>query len=178
MEGNVMKNLISVKKLRADFNSRQSSVEVRPGVYRWWFSIEQAQRLLELFSVAINADGIMKRVIEGDEYWALYFGISSDLRKRIRWHVNGPFKSSTLRRTLRALLQPAPADEDKMVNDFLDQCFWEWDYTDSVEEAEGVEKAELSRETHWYPLNIKENRSPLLPANWTNELKSKRNINH
>lgn len=169
-----MNNLISVKELRSSFEHRQLVVEECPGVYRWWFLADEARQLLKVFKQAIDSSGILKREIGGFEYWGLYFGISSNMRRRIRWHIFGPFESSTLRRTLRALLQPQPSIEDEVVNNLLDNCYWEWDYTNSLNEAETIEQQQLSQVSYCYPLNIKDNKSPLIPIGWRKELKERR----
>ena len=101
------------------------------------------------------------------------------MNRRIRWHINGPFKSSTLRRTLRAIIAP-DADEaiaEMIVNHLIDNCYWEWEYTETTELAELRELAELNHPDHCYPLNIKDNHSPLIPEVWIAELKEKRTLN-
>ena len=169
-------NLILVAELRQQMASRQSAVEKRPGVYRWWFPKTKAEELLAHFKNQNSLKGkiLQERTINGKQYVALYFGISNDMHRRIRWHIRGPFRSSTLRRTLRAILTPI-TDDDKaasIVNQWLDSCYWEWDYTDTAEKAEQVETAELAQQKFAYPLNISKNET--MPAAWIAELKNLR----
>ncbi len=170
-------NLILVAELRQQMASRQSAVEKRPGVYRWWFPKTKAEELLAHFKNQNSLKGkiLQERKINGKQYVALYFGISNDMSRRIRWHIRGPFKSSTLRRTLRAILTPNTTDDDtaaSIVNQWLDKCYWEWDYTDTVESAEQLETAELAQQEFAYPLNISKNET--MPAAWIAELKELR----
>ena len=169
-------NLILVAELRQLTASRQSAVEKRPGVYRWWFPKDDADELLAHFKnrVLLKDVKLQERKINGMQHVALYFGISNDMCRRIRWHIRGPFRSSTLRRTLRAIIAPNVNDDTaaSIVNQWLDKCYWEWDYTDTVERAEQLETAELAQQEFAYPLNISKNET--MPAAWVAELKNLR----
>ena len=171
-----MQNIILVAELRQKVTLRQSAVESHPGVYRWWFPEEKADELLKLFKnhILLKDKKLQKRKINGKMYVALYFGISNDMCRRIRWHIRGPFRSSTLRRTLRAILAPNVNDDTaaSIVNQWLDKCYWEWDYTDTVERAGQLETAELAQQEFAYPLNISKNET--MPAAWVAELKNLR----
>ncbi len=166
-------NLILVAELRQLMASRQSAVEKRPGVYRWWFPKDDADELLAYFKnhVLLKDVKLQDRMISGKLYVALYFGISSDMSRRIRWHIRGPFRSSTLRRTLRAILAPNADDKsaEAIVNQLIDGCYWEWQYTDSTEQAEKKETEELAQKKFAYPLNISKNNT--MPSEWIAELK-------
>ncbi|MBO7345975.1 MAG: hypothetical protein J6U29_00250, partial [Bacteroidales bacterium] len=119
-----MNNIKLVAKLREQLEKRQLEVEKRPGVYRWWFSETEAEKLLSKFKSLLQHEGriLQEKSIEGATYIALYFGISSDMSRRIRWHIRGPFKSSTLRRTLRSIIAPGKNDKDAevLVNKLID----------------------------------------------------------
>ena len=171
-----MQNIILVAELRQQMTSRQSVVEKHPGVYRWWFPEDEADELLKRFKnlILLTEKNIQERKINGKMYVALYFGISSDMSRRIRWHICGPFRSSTLRRTLRAILAPNDSDDTaaSIVNQWLDNCYWEWDYTDTTEKAEQLETAELAQQKFAYPLNISRNKT--MPTTWIAELKNLR----
>ena len=171
-----MQNIILVAELRQKMALRQSAVEKHPGVYRWWFPIDNADKLLVHFKnhVLLKDVKLQERMINGKLYVALYFGISSDMSRRIRWHIRGPFRSSTLRRTLRAILAPTANDDmaTSIVNQWLDSCYWEWDYTDTAEMAEQLETEELTQQKFAYPLNISKNET--MPAAWVAELKNLR----
>lgn len=171
-----MQYIQSAAELRQEIQNRCLKVEKRPGVYRWWFPKTDADDLLAYFknNILLKDIELQERKINGKQYKALYFGISSDMSRRIRWHIRGPFKSSTLRRTLRAVMAPRTDDKtaEKLVNQLIDGCYWEWDYTDTVEKAEQLETAELTQKKFAYPLNISKNET--MPAVWIAELKNLR----
>ena len=171
-----MENLQSAALIRELILNRCSEVEKRPGVYRWWFPKAEAKKLLADFKNRILIDDrkLQERSIQGASYLALYFGISNDMSRRIRWHICGPFKSSTLRRTLRAIMAPDADDNtaETIVNKLIDSCFWEWEYTETVEQAECRETEELAQHKFAYPLNISKNNT--VPPEWIAELKQLR----
>ena len=170
------RNLQSAALIRQHIQKRCLEVENRPGVYCWWFPKQDAERILSQFTNKhlISNISIQGQQIQGKTYYALYFGISSDMSRRIRWHIRGPFKSSTLRRTLRAILAPNTDDKtaETIVNQLIDKCFWEWEYTKTVEDAECRETEELAQKKFAYPLNISKNNT--MPYEWIAELKQMR----
>lgn len=171
-----MENLQSAALIRKQILNRCSAVEKRPGVYRWWFPKYEAKTLLANFknSTLIDDRKLQERSIQEAQYLALYFGISNDMSRRIRWHIRGPFKSSTLRRTLRAIIAPDADDNtaETIVNKLIDSCFWEWEYTETVEQAECRETEELAQSKFAYPLNISKNNT--VASEWIAELKQLR----
>ena len=171
-----MNNLQSAALIRQHIKDRSLEVEKRPGVYRWWFPKAEAEKLLEKFTTPMQKEDRTLQEWEhgGITYQALYFGMSSNLRRRIRWHIRGPFKSSTLRRTLRALKFPFKNDEnpEDVVNQLIDTCLWEWEYTKDTKEAKDREEKELSQDLYAYPLNISENKT--MTSEWITELKNLR----
>ncbi len=171
-----MNNIKLVAELREQLEKRQLEVKKCPGVYRWWFPETEAEKLLAKFKSPLQHEGriLQEKNIEGATYIALYFGISSDMSRRIRWHIRGPFKNSTLRRTLRSIIAPKKNDKDAeaLVNKLIDSCYWEWDYADNTEQAECMETAELAQKKFSYPLNISKNNT--MPTEWSSELKQMR----
>ena len=171
-----MENLQAAALIRQQIQNRCPEVEKRPGVYRWWFPKAEAKKLLANFKnrTLIDDRKLQERSIQGAPYLALYFGISNDMSRRIRWHIRGPFKSSTLRRTLRAIIAPDADDKtaEAIVNKLIDSCFWEWEYTDTVDRAECRETEELAQHKFAYPLNISKNNT--VPPEWIAELKQLR----
>ena len=171
-----MQYIQSVAELRQEIQSRCLKVEKRPGVYRWWFPKSEAKKLLANFKnrTFIDDKKLQERSIQGASCLALYFGISNDMSRRIRWHIRGPFKSSTLRRTLRAIIAPGADDNtaETIVNKLIDSCFWEWEYTETVNRAECRETEELAQHKFAYPLNISKNNT--VPPEWIAELKQLR----
>ena len=171
-----MENLQPAALIREQILNRRSEVEKLPGVYRWWFPKSEAKKLLANFKnrTLIDDRKLQERSIQGAPYLALYFGISNDMSRRIRWHIRGPFKSSTLRRTLRAIIAPDADDRtaEAIVNKLIDSCFWEWEYTETVDRAECRETEELAQHKFAYPLNISKNNT--VPPEWIAELKQLR----
>lgn len=162
-----MKNLIAVRILREQLECKSSGIEKQPGVYRWWFKKEAAQTLLAKLPSLTSAEvaKIARREIDSEEYWALYFGISSDMLGRAKWHITQKHSQSavkhgtlsTLRNTLGALLGEDMSTSRDKVNEFMDyNCYWEWDYSKT---PKAVENAELSSVDKCYPLNIQENKT-------------------
>ena len=171
-----MNNIKSVAQLRQQILDRNLEVEKCSGIYRWWFTKDNAENLLAHFKsqMSQNEQKLQERIIDGVPYLALYFGISSNMRRRIHWHICGPFKSSTLRRTLRAIIASDVDEEtaEKAVNQMIDSCLWEWEYTESAKLAEDKETEELAQNKYAYPLNISKNNT--VTDEWIAELKQMR----
>ena len=161
-----MQYLDKVSELRKRLENRTNGIKKDGGVYCWWFKREVAQTLLkELPLTQDELSKIQRREIEGEEYWALYFGISRDMLGRAKWHITKKHKPtavkygtvSTLRNTLGALLGKDMSDSEKSVNDLMDEnCYWEWEYD---KEYKVRETNELSSKDKCYPLNIQENKT-------------------
>ena len=162
-----MKHIEAVKKLRAMIAQKQNPVCKCPGVYCWWFKQCAAFELLKAFP-EFDRDKLQSRQIDGETYLALYFGISKNLKERIEWHVSqhhslSAVKSgylSTLRQTLSAVLHKDMSISKQSVNRLMDDnCYWEWECTDSENDAKEREKAELTQSIYCYPLNIQGNKT-------------------
>lgn len=161
-----MENLIKVRTLREQLSNQTSGIENLPGIYCWWFKEKAAQILL--VNLPLTQDElakIQKREINGEEYWALYFGISKDMLARAKWHIMQKHSPSavkhgtlsTLRQTLSALCSAVMSESEGTVNEFIDSnCYWEWEYCQRFKE---VEFQELSSIVKCYPLNIQENKT-------------------
>lgn len=156
-------NRISVKLLKEQ-DPRFTSIPKEPGIYRWWFPKETAQQLLSSIH-GIETNRIRKEVIQGEEYWCLYFGIAKDLRQRIRWHACQKHTASavkhgilsTLRQSISALLQLDQTTSTDKVSELLERCYWDWLSTASKEDAKIIEKREITK--GYFPINIQENKS-------------------
>ena len=161
-----MQYIDKVSELRKRLENRTSGIEKEGGVYCWWFKREIAQTLLkELPLTQDELSKIQTREIDGEEYWALYFGISRDMLGRAKWHITKKHKPtavkygtvSTLRNTLGALCGIDMSKSEKVVNDLMDEnCYWEWEYD---KEYKVRETNELSSKDKCYPLNIQENKT-------------------
>lgn len=156
-------NRVSVKLLKEQ-DPRFTSIPKESGIYRWWFPKETAQQLLSSIH-GIETNRICKEVIQGEEYWCLYFGIAKDLRQRIRWHAYQKHTASavkhgilsTLRQSISALLQLDQTTSTDKVSELLERCYWDWLSTASKEDAKIIEKREISK--GYFPINIQENKS-------------------
>lgn len=164
----MMTHIESVAQLRKMIENKTLSVNNCPGVYRWWFREDVAQRLLSNLP-QVDTKRISKRMLDDGNhcYWALYFGISKDLKQRIVWHITQTHTTSavksgflsTLRQTISALLNQDMTKSQKAVNSVLDTCYWEWDYADTEKDADDIETKELSQSLYIYPLNIAMNKT-------------------
>lgn len=151
----------SVKNLR---EKRFAPVEKKPGVYTWWFKKSCLNSLLNELP-DFNISELQHRKIGNTNYYALYFGIAKNCRERASWHMSQHHSVSsvrsgylsTLRQTLSALLKKNMTQAEETVNGFIEEnCFWEWQYTKSREDAHAIETGELAK--NYYPLNIQGNK--------------------
>lgn len=158
-------NIIPITELR---ERKCQQVEKRGGVYCWWFKKDAALNLLQSLDLTTcEQKKILKRNIQGEEYWCLYFGISTNLRMRARWHIiqkhtisavtHGTL--STLRQTICALCHVEMIEGEACVNKVMDEnCFWEWCHCDNSKAIE-IEKSKLTSQEHCFPLNIQNNKT-------------------
>ena len=161
-----MKNLSKVSLLRVQLMNGESGICNREGIYCWWFKKNSAEIILSKLGLdESEIDKIQKRDIEGEEYWALYLGISNDMLGRAKWHILQKHSVSavkhgtlsTLRQSLSALLDIDMSCSEEVVNMFMDNnCYWEWEYTDK-DNAKKEETNALRSNDKCYPLNIQEN---------------------
>ena len=106
------------------------SVAKEPGVYRWWFPRDLAEKLLKPLT-GVDTKQISKEIVDGEEYWCLYLGIAKDLRQRIRWHACQKHSPSavkhgflsTLRQSISALLGLDQTMSAADVSDVLEKCY-------------------------------------------------------
>jgi IS30 family transposase len=154
--------LDQVSTLRAQISDK---INPCPGIYKWWFNAQDANILLSKLGFT-NFSKLQSRVSNEEIYYALYFGISKDLRMRAKWHICQKHSQSqikhgtlsTLRQTISALLGSDMTKSMQIVNNLLDRCYWEWDYVETHEQAKIIERHELKEQTQYaYPLNIQEN---------------------
>lgn len=133
-----------------------------PGVYRWWFTEDDAKKLLVPFNGSITLNNLQSMTMNGKLFYAMYVGVSpTSLLGRYNWHisqkhtisaVNSGFLS-TLRRSISALLQKDCTESEKQVTDMLMRCIFEWDVTPNFKQVESTEL-----QTNLYPLNVQENK--------------------
>ncbi len=150
-------------------------IDAKPAVYRWWFDVIPEKVLRG----GVDVSQIQTMPIDGIKLYALYVGKAANAKNRLRNHLprssRQTFRTSTLRRTLRALLcKPSQTDVDcaNIVNQFMmDHAYLEWGYYSSNEEAKRYESMYIPG--GYYPLNNSENIPPLKP--WTYQLTQLRN---
>ena len=150
-------------------------IDTKPAVYRWWFDVIPEK----VIQGGVDVSLIQTRTINGIKLYALYVGKAANAKNRLRNHLprssRQTFRTSTLRRTLRALLcNPSQSDEDcaNIVNQFMtDHAYLEWGYYTSDEEAKQHESMYITN--GYYPLNNSENIPSLKP--WTYQLTQLRN---
>ena len=168
----------SVSELRNDIAKRRLDAAPKPGFYTWWFDSEGMRTILKPLR-GVDTARIKRRVMAGHEHFALYFGISGNLRERIIWHVAQEHTPSsvrhgtisTLRHTLGALLGLPMSQSERAVNDFIDaHCILEYHNCPTEQEAE--EKETVTLLSGYYPLNIAKNRG--VPKEITLQLKQLR----
>ena len=168
----------SVKDLRADIANHRLDALPEPGYYTWWFD-EQGKRVILQRLNGVDDSRILKRQIGGKTYHALYFGISSNLKERIKWHVAQPHDPSsvkhgtisTLRHTIGSLLGLPMIESERAVNDFIDtHCILEYYNCSTESEADEKETATLAQ--GYFPLNISKNKG--VPHEIVDQLKQLR----
>lgn len=160
-----------VKQLRTQIqNKTLSNVESKPGVYRWWFPEDEWDIIRNVFDdpSLIDDSKLLKDTINDVKYVALYIGKSKKLKRRIKQHVEGPDRHSTLRRSIKATLRPN-SNGKNAIDHCLDKCYWEWCHCSNYNK---VEREELYQQNISYPLNIKDNRT--VSPKWIANLKQLR----
>ena len=140
-----------------------------PGTYRWWFH-EQCLKDLDLSNTNLKST-----TIDGELYFALYFGIAvkETIRQRLNWHINQNHSTSnmksgtisTLRLSLCALLlqnnlNKTILNSESVVNSFIDNnCIVEWmPYALGTESQIRSDELYELAQSYWYPLNIQNNK--------------------
>lgn len=132
-----------------------------PVVYQWWFPCVPIT-----IAHLLDMSKIVTKNIDGKLYYLLYVGIGVNCKERFSWHIKQCHTTSsvysgylsTLRQTISALLGLDMSKSEKQVNDYLDQCYLEWDYY-SLTKAR-LEAEETRRlKNGYFPLNIQKNMS-------------------
>lgn len=151
-------------------------VPTTPIVYTWWFD-EIPQLLLN--QVPGISKMLQKQIVNGKDYYALYFGIANNGRERMKWHIEPSVshscinvksgRISTLRQTISALLCINQSGSELAVNNYMDtHCLVDWCLMPSRQDAESVETLQICQ--YIYPLNIAKNKQLALKQ-WLDYLK-------
>ena len=126
----------------------------KPIIYRWWF-VENSSVVEKIRMNLCNKEfqKILKEEIgKGKYHYAMYVGKGANGKRRFKNHISPHIRTSTLRRTIAALLETS---NEKAITDVLKDCYYEWwelecNKTLADEEREKIKKG-------YYPLNLKEN---------------------
>lgn len=149
----------------------KKSIANRPVLYRWWFPEDFVDALIDKFKNLEKSD-LERKEINGDNYYALYFGKSKNGRKRFNQHTSKNIDKSTLRRTIHAIIS-TPSEEK--VTEILCKCYFEWGEVDNESLLECLEA--MCIVSGKYPLNIEGN--PSITDDWRKTiLDSRKNINN
>lgn len=162
MEQNELYHLSAVSELCSDGKLLTEYPHKVPILYRWWFP-KNSKVVAVLFDYVQShkEDVVMKQMLSriiperfgNTEYYCLYLGKGINGRRRFKNHISPRKRTSTLRRTISALLQ---TDDEKAISDVLMQCYYEWkELSCDNGELENQEVAAIADGN--YPLNLKEN---------------------
>lgn len=114
----------------------------KPILYRWWFP-EDSLVLKKIYEyieeqkdeelATFLAEKVEKRfdLREDKVYYALYFGQSSNGRKRLGQHIKVSARVSTVRRTVFGLVYGEynianKEENERKINEILQHCYCEW----------------------------------------------------
>lgn len=170
--------IFSVASLFEDNKLTKDAPKGIPILYRWWFpeDSEVFNVLREYISsnpkdydMSYLYSKLKRQEIGEKQYYALYLGKSINGQHRFKNHIKGPMSSSTLRRTVSALLQTK--DEVK-ISSVLSSCYYEWvEFSQDSELIDSVELMAIS--LGYYPLNLDGNHA--ISQLWKTSLTEKRN---
>ena len=142
-----------------------------PILYRWWFVDDpDNSKIVDIIRrySQIELSKCMSMTQNGKTYYSLYFGKGVNGRRRFKNHIGSRKRTSTLRRTIAALLQTT--DEERITHE-LQQCYYEWWECDCDKETLEDNERKWIKEGY-YPLNLKENNK--ISKEWKNYLQTKR----
>ena len=166
-----MKNQIS-NKIHPVKDLMEKTIELphrAPILYRWWFREgSEIVKIVREHLSEIEFQDIKSQKLKDSTYYALYFGKGINGRRRFKNHMRPPMRTSTLRRTIAALLQTT--DEERVTQE-LQQCYYEfWEYDCDKRTLEEMELEWIK--SGYYPLNLKDNNK--ISEEWKNHLQNKR----
>lgn len=168
MKNQMSDKIYSVKELM------EGTVELphrAPILYRWWFRYDS--KILKIVCEYLNKTEVQKIKTEelgGNTYYALYFGKGVNGRRRFKNHIGSRKRTSTLRRTIAALIG---TNEEEEISKHLQQCYYEWwEYDCDKKTLEGKELSMINDDDYYYPLNLKDNEK--ISEEWKNYLQNKR----
>ncbi len=126
----------------------------KPIIYRWWFVenssvVEIIRRnLCDKEFQKISKEEIGKGVYR----YAMYVGKGANGKRRFKNHISPRIRTSTLRRTIAALLE---TNNEDAITEVLKQCYYEWWELECNKTLADEERKKINE--GYYPLNLKEN---------------------
>lgn len=133
----------------------------KPIIYRWWFvenSLEVKNNTSVVEIIRRNLcdkefQKISKEEIDKGGYrYAMYVGKGANGKRRFKNHISPPIRTSTLRRTIAALLE---TNNEEAITEVLKQCYYEWWELECNKTLADEERKKINE--GYYPLNLKEN---------------------
>ena len=126
----------------------------KPIIYRWWF-VENSSVVKIIRRNLCNKEfqKISKEEIDKGGYrYAMYVGKGANGKRRFKNHISPRIRTSTLRRTIAALLETNNEDD---ITKVLKQCYYEWWELECNKTLADEERKKINE--GYYPLNLKEN---------------------
>ena len=165
----VQQVLEEMEKNRFHVGTKPIPVPKSPILYRWWFPSDSPivaylkdyiTKHPEDIDMKYMYSRLKKKEIGYTIYYALYFGKSTNGRKRFGQHIRGPIKQSTLRETLRAVLSlKGEICTEERISDELQKCYYEW-MEFCEDDRELIDCFEMMAiAIGYYPLNMEGNTS-------------------
>lgn len=165
----VQQVLEDMEKNRFHVGTKPIPVPKSPILYRWWFPSDSPivaylkdyiTKHPEDIDMKYMYSRLKKKEIGYTIYYALYFGKSTNGRKRFGQHIRGPIKQSTLRETLRAVLSlKGEICTEERISDELQKCYYEW-MEFCEDDRELIDCFEMMAiAIGYYPLNMEGNTS-------------------
>jgi hypothetical protein len=157
--------------------NKWAGVPSSPGVYWWYFPLEELKRL----RIAEFCDAAQLRFRQAPQSkLCLYHGMANNLAQRVEWHAAQKLTPSclksgflsTFRFTLLAMIDFDYLSGTEQIDRYFDTLSISWQSANSRAEAAALERAEL-RSGYHYPLNIQGSHQVEL-ARYVRHLKSTR----
>ena len=127
----------------------------KPIIYRWWF-VENSS-VVEIIRRNLcdkEFQQISKEKIDkGVYHYAMYVGKGANGKRRFKNHISPRIRTSTLRRTIAALLE---TNNEDAITTVLKNCYYEW-WEIECDKKTLAEKEKEKINDGYHPLNLKEN---------------------
>lgn len=141
----------------------------KPIIYRWWF-VENSSvvKIIRRNLCDKEFQKISKEEIDKEVYrYAMYVGKGANGKRRFKNHMSPHIRTSTLRRTIAALLE---TNNEDAITEVLKQCYYEWWELECNKTLADEERKKINE--GYYPLNLKENNQ--VCTKWKNFLQEQR----